>query len=93
MSKVSTFFGKLAAFLTQIFTDAAGRPEIKMILGVLIIVVAVVDLLARDSLGRFGALSGLGLTLVGVTAAADAAYDKASLASGAGLMGMPKAGR
>lgn len=76
------FLSSIWAVIVQVFTDAAGRPEVKVMLGVPLVVVAVVDLLDRGDLARFGALSGLALTLLGVTSLADAAYDKAKLLTG-----------
>lgn len=72
---------KLKAFLNQVFTDSAGRPEVKVVLGVPLVLAAAIYLLAGGDLARFGALSGVGLSLLGVTAAADASYDKAWIAS------------
>jgi len=64
--------------IKEIFTDAAGRIEIKMILGVPMFVAAVVyGIIARDWVG-FGALMGSALGLMGITAAGDAAIDKAA---------------
>jgi len=69
-------------FLIEVFTDANGRPEIKMILGVPIIIIAVfygifssVIMNSPDWTG-FGALSGLGLALIGTTAVADSLIDR-----------------
>ena len=62
--------------IKEIFTDAAGRIEIKMILGVPMFVAAVVyGIIARDWVG-FGALMGSALGLMGITAVGDAAIDK-----------------
>ena len=62
--------------IKEIFTDAAGRIEIKMILGVPMFIAAVVyGIIARDWVG-FGALMGSALGLMGITAAGDAAIDK-----------------
>jgi hypothetical protein len=62
--------------IKEIFTDAAGRIEIKMILGVPMFVAAVVyGIIAKDWVG-FGALMGSALGLMGITAAGDAAIDK-----------------
>ena len=64
--------------IKEIFTDAAGRIEIKMILGVPMFVAAVVyGIIARDWVG-FGALMGSALGLMGITAVGDAAIDKAA---------------
>jgi len=68
-------------FLKEIFTDAKGRIEVKIVLGVPIIIIAVVYgifsavvLKAPDWTG-FGALSGLGIGLIGGTAVTDAIID------------------
>ena len=63
------------AYLLGLITDAKGRPEPKMILGIPILVAAVVDLLIRRELAVFGALSGLGVALVSGAAIADASID------------------
>jgi hypothetical protein len=64
--------------IKEIFTDAAGRIEIKMILGVPMFIAAVVyGIIARDWVG-FGALMGSALGLMGITAVGDAAIDKAA---------------
>ena len=63
-------------FFKQIFTDAAGRIEVKMILGVPMFIGAVVyGILARDWVG-FTALMGTALGLMGLTAAGDAIIDR-----------------
>lgn len=63
-------------FFKQIFTDAKGRPEIKMIFGIPLFIGAVVyGILVRDWVG-FGALMGTALGLMGLTAAGDAVIDK-----------------
>ena len=68
---------KVKEFFRQIFTDAKNRPEIKMILGVPIIIIAVVFLLiGKLDLERFGALSGLGALLIGATTVADGFIDR-----------------
>jgi hypothetical protein len=62
--------------ILSVFFDAAGRLEVKMVIGVPLLVVAVVyGMLSRDWVG-FGALSGVALTLMGITAAGDAVIDK-----------------
>jgi hypothetical protein len=67
---------KLAWFFRESFTDARGRPEIKMILGVPILIAAVVyGFKTGDWKSGFLALSGLGVTLVGGTAIADGFND------------------
>lgn len=61
--------------MKEIFTDAKGRPEIKMIIGIPLLVAAVAyGMLSKDWLG-FGALSGTALALAGLTTAGDAAID------------------
>lgn len=66
----------MKAFFAQIFTDAAGRPEIKMILGVPMAIGAIVyGIVSRDWVG-FGALIGTALGLMGLTTLGDAVIDK-----------------
>lgn len=66
----------MGKFFKEIFTDAAGRPEIKMVIGVPLILGAVVyGVLSKDWAG-FGAMAGMGLGLAGLTTAGDAAIDK-----------------
>lgn len=66
----------MKAFFAQIFTDAAGRPEIKMILGVPLFIGAIVyGIIERDWVG-FGALIGTALGLMGLTTLGDAVIDK-----------------
>lgn len=63
-------------FFKQIFTDALGRPEIKMILGVPMFIGAIAyGIVARDWIG-FGALIGTALGLMGLTTLGDAVIDK-----------------
>lgn len=63
-------------FFKQIFTDAAGRPEIKMVIGVPAAIVAIVyGVVAKDWVG-FGAIMGTALTLMGLTTAGDAVIDR-----------------
>lgn len=63
-------------FFVQIFTDAKGRPEVKMILGIPMFIAAIVyGIVARDWIG-FATLMGSSLALMGLTAAGDAAIDK-----------------
>jgi hypothetical protein len=66
-------------FLKEVFTDAAGRVEVKMILGLLLFLVAVgyLVVVGAAGLGVFGALMGSALSLLGLTAYGDAAIDKA----------------
>ena len=67
---------KLIAALSHLVTDAKMRPEIKLVLGIPILVAAVIyGIASRDWVG-FGALSGVALVLLGITAAADAQIDK-----------------
>ena len=67
---------KLIAALSHLVTDAKMRPEIKLILGIPILMASVVyGMVSRDWIG-FGALSGVALLLFGITAAADAKIDK-----------------
>jgi hypothetical protein len=67
---------KTKDFLSHIFTDAKGRPEIKTILGVPIIIVSVVFLLLKKiDIEQFKALAGFGGLLIGVTAIADGFID------------------
>lgn len=69
-------------WLGGIFTDALGRPEVKMMLGVPLIIVAVVfGIITRDWVG-FGALSGFAVSMLVTTAAGDAVIDKAQIAAG-----------
>ena len=68
--------GKLSVILSHCFTDAKMRPEVKLVLGVPMMVAAVVyGIASRDWIG-FGALSGVALFLFGLTTAADAKIDK-----------------
>ncbi len=63
------------------FTDALGRPEPKMVLGVPTVVTAVVfGVVTRDWVG-FGALFGAGCTLCGFSALADHKVDMAKIAA------------
>lgn len=67
---------KLAAILAHCFTDAKMRPEIKLVLGVPILITAVVyGIVSKDWIG-FAALAGTAGTLLGITAVTDAALDK-----------------
>lgn len=63
-------------FLRGLFTDAKGRPEIKVVLGVPIILAAVVYGLASRDWGGFATVSAFGVGLLGGAAVADAAIDK-----------------
>lgn len=63
-------------FFKEIFTDAAGRPEIKMIMGIPMFIGAIVyGIVSRDWVG-FGALIGTALGLMGLTTLGDAVIDK-----------------
>mgnify|MGYP000949876716 CR=1 FL=1 len=67
---------RLLAALAHLVTDAKMRPEVKLVLGIPILVAAVIyGIASRDWVG-FGALSGVALVLLGITAAADAQIDK-----------------
>jgi hypothetical protein len=61
----------------EIFTDSKGRTEVKMILGVPLLIAAVVYGMASQDWIGFGALSATALGLAGLTTAGDAAIDKA----------------
>ncbi len=62
--------------LKEIFTDAAGRPEVKVILGVPIGIAAVVyGIISKDWAG-FGAMAGFAASLFIATTAGDATIDK-----------------
>jgi len=63
--------------LKDIFTDAAGRIEIKTILGVASFAAALAIVIATRDLAVFAALMGTALALLGLTTAGDAAIDKA----------------
>lgn len=67
---------KVIAILSHFFTDAKMRPEIKMVVGIPLLIAAVIyGIISKDWIG-FGALSGVALILMGITAAGDAAIDK-----------------
>lgn len=60
----------------DIFTDSKGRAEIKMLLGVPIVIVAVIyGFMTKDWVG-FAAVAGFGSSLFITTAVADSALDK-----------------
>lgn len=62
--------------LKEIFTDAAGRPEVKMIIGIPLSVAAVIyGIISKDWTG-FGAMAGFAASLFVATTAGDAAIDK-----------------
>ena len=70
------------AFLAEIFTDAKGRPEIKMLLGVPAVIVGLVigalmllGKVAKDWTG-WGAFMGVAVGLIITNAVTDAAIDK-----------------
>lgn len=69
-------FRAVVTFFREVFTDAKGRPEIKMILGVPLLVGAVVYGVASRDWAGFGALSGVALSLVMATTAADSRIDR-----------------
>ena len=74
----------MRAFLKGCVTDAQGRPEPKMILGVLFLLldfvyaVLAIASVAKWDTGIFTAVSVLGGGLVGVTAVTDAITDAAN---------------
>lgn len=69
-------------WLGGIFTDALGRPEVKMMLGAPLVIVSVVyGIATRDWIG-FGALSGFAVSMLITTAAGDAVIDKAQISQG-----------
>jgi hypothetical protein len=63
-------------FIVEIFTDAKGRPEIKVILGVPILIAAVVYGISSHDWVGFAALSGFAVSLLTATTIADAQIDK-----------------
>jgi hypothetical protein len=63
-------------FLKEIFTDANGRPEIKMVLAVPLFFAAIVYVIVTSNLAVFGVLMGTALSLFGFATAGDAAIDK-----------------
>ena len=66
----------MKTFFKEIFTDAAGRPELKMILATIVFFVAIAYLAVKSDIAGFGALMGTALSLFGLTTAGDAAIDK-----------------
>ena len=71
----TTVFKGLWKIISEIFTDASGRPEIKNILGVPIVVIAVIyGIKSRDWVG-FAALSGFGVGLIFGSTIADSKID------------------
>lgn len=69
-------------WLGGIFTDALGRPEVKMMLGVPAFVAAIVYVITTRDLAVAGFVAGNALTLMGFTAAADHKIDMAQIAQG-----------
>lgn len=68
-------------FFLELITDAKSRPEIKVILGIPIILSGVIYGLYKGIIGSpdwigFAALSSLGLSLLGTTALTDSIIDK-----------------
>jgi len=63
-------------FIKEIFTDANGRPEIKMVLAVPLFFAAIVYVIITANLAVFGVLMGTALSLFGFATAGDAAIDK-----------------
>jgi hypothetical protein len=61
----------------DIFTDALGRPEVKMILGVPTFIAAIVYVFVTGNIPVAGFVAANALTLMGFTALADAAIDRA----------------
>lgn len=68
---------KFFAWLGQVFTDALGRPEVKMVLGVPTFIAAIVYVFWTGNIPVAGFVAANALTLMGFTALADAAIDKA----------------
>ena len=66
----------MKAFFKEIFTDAAGRVEIKMILGVPLFIGSIVYVVIARDIAVFGALMGTALSLMGLSTLGDAAIDK-----------------
>ena len=62
--------------IREIFTDSAGRLEVKMILGVIVFVAALAHVVITRDLAVFAALMGTAMGLFGLTTAGDAAIDK-----------------
>jgi hypothetical protein len=65
-------------WLGGIFTDALGRPEVKMMLGVPLFIGAQVYVITigAPGLGVYSVITGTALTLMGITAYGDAQIDK-----------------
>jgi hypothetical protein len=72
----------LRAFFGGSITDAAGRPEPKMLAGLLFLsfdfvyVVLCIALVAKWDVSIFSAVGSIGIALVGATAVTDALLDK-----------------
>lgn len=64
-------------WLGGIFTDALGRPEVKMILGIPCFILGIGYVIATRDLAVAGFISGNAVTLMGLTAYGDAQIDKA----------------
>jgi hypothetical protein len=79
LKAIAKFFSGLWKIIVEVFTDAQGRPEIKNILGVPIIVIAVIyGIKSRDWVG-FTALSGFGVGLLVGSTVADSLIDSSKL--------------
>jgi hypothetical protein len=66
---------KLRELIKECFTDTRGRPEVKMALGVPLILFSVAYLLWKKDLQGSIYIGGLGTTLVGGTAICDSFND------------------
>ena len=66
----------MKAFFKEIFTDAAGRVEVKMIFGVPLFIGSVVYVVIARDIAVFGALMGTALSLMGLSTFGDAAIDR-----------------
>lgn len=68
----------MSDFFKQIFTDALGRPEIKMILGIPLFIGAQIYLIIAGPavIAAYGAICGTALALMGLTTYGDATIDK-----------------
>jgi F0F1-type ATP synthase assembly protein I len=63
-------------YFKHLFTDAANRPEIKTVLGVLSVIVALVYIcVTKDAVG-FGAISGFGAAMLVTSAIGDSVVDR-----------------
>lgn len=72
----------LFKWLGGIFTDALGRPEVKMILGIPCFITGIVYVISTRDLAVAGFISGNSITLMGFTAVADHKIDVAQIAAG-----------